>query len=611
MIVAMKKVLLLCTAESRHDTVDALGRLGVVHIGEVIPREHEEVTRARNERERAQRAHRALAAVELTQAECEAAQVAARDSSLTGEQIIERVLQLEDKRLDVLERLEGLEAEIERIAPFGDFEPAQIQALGHAGIRVVLLRGPMRGTAPQAPRGALLQRLHADESMAYYVLVTPENADLAEADLGDSEEVSPADSSAQRLHERIEAAREEMAEIHADLAQWCGLCDRIEDVAARIHDHVRVLEVREAMPCEGPVAYIEGYAPAPRIDTLRQAAERQGWGLVVRDPEPHEEAPTLVRYPGWVRPIKAVFQLLEITPGYREADISIAFLLFFSLFFGMLVGDAGYGLLFLGMTWFARRKMPKAPAYPFALMYVLSAATIAWGALTGNFFGLTSWPSALQTVQVQWLREQKNIMGLCFFIGAVHLSLAHVWNAIARWPSLQALAQIGWVCTTWTMFYIAQAMVLGGAVPPWVYYLFALGILLIVLFMTPARRMKTDWINHAILPLDIVGNFVDVVSYIRLFAVGMATLSVAESFNSMAAGVGFHSVFAGLGAALILLAGHTLNILLCGLGILVHGVRLNTLEFSKHKEMQWSGFPYRPFARRGVETPDRDEAPAA
>jgi V/A-type H+-transporting ATPase subunit I len=99
-------------------------------------------------------------------------------------------------------------------------------------------------------------------------------------------------------------------------------------------------------------------------------------------------------------------------------------------------------------------------------------------------------------------------------------------------------------------------------------------------------------------PLSIVNCFVDIVSYIRLFAVGLASLSVAQSFNDMAMQLGWKHIWTIPFMAMILLAGHALNIILCALGILVHGVRLNTLEFSLHKNLEWKGIPYQPFARK-------------
>ena len=94
--------------------------------------------------------------------------------------------------------------------------------------------------------------------------------------------------------------------------------------------------------------------------------------------------------------------------------------------------------------------------------------------------------------------------------------------------------------------------------------------------------------------LDSISAFSDIISYIRLFAVGLATVEIAKSFNSMAAGLGDGA--AGIiGGILILIFGHTLNLAMGGLSVIVHGVRLNMLEFSGHLGIEWTGIPYKPF----------------
>jgi V/A-type H+-transporting ATPase subunit I len=373
----------------------------------------------------------------------------------------------------------------------------------------------------------------------------------------------------------------------------------VDERAKALQQHVHRLTARDGMGASGSIVYLDGFCPVDRVDTLSEAAGQSGWGILVRDPEAGDTVPTLIRNPTWVRPIKAVFDMIEIMPGYHEADISAVFLFFFSVFFAMLIGDAGYGLLFLLLTLFARRKLPKAPAYPFHLFGILSVCTMAWGVLTGNAFGIVALPGILQGLRVTWLLEQNNVMKLCFFIGAVHLSIAHFWNALILYPSLKSIAQIGWIALVWTMYFTACNMVLQDAFPPWVLFTFTGGLIAITLFMTSASEFKSEWIQHAMLPLSVVSCFVDVVSYVRLFAVGMASLSVAQSFNDMALSLGLSR-----GWTLILLVGHGLNILLCALGVLVHGVRLNTLEFSLHKNMEWSGVPYLPFCKnmQGEET---------
>jgi V/A-type H+-transporting ATPase subunit I len=320
--------------------------------------------------------------------------------------------------------------------------------------------------------------------------------------------------------------------------------------------------------------------------------------LLVDEPSDPDKVPTLIRRPAWVRPVKAVFDMIGIMPGYDEIDVSSAFLVFFSIFYGMLVGDAGYGLIFAILTVAARMKFKNMPKPVFSLLMITSFCTIGWGVLTGTYFGIAELPAPLRQVKIDWLSKDENIMALCFLIGAIHLTLAHGWKALAIGKRLLALAEIGWILVTWGMFFVARLMVLGRDMPAFAAPVLGVGVAAIVLFMTPVPKLKNEWFNHVMLPLDIISDFVDVVSYVRLFAVGMATLAVASAFNDMAIGDGINSIVGGLGAAVVLFIGHTLNIVMAIMGVLVHGLRLNALEFSQHMGITWKGFPYQPFARR-------------
>ena len=98
------------------------------------------------------------------------------------------------------------------------------------------------------------------------------------------------------------------------------------------------------------------------------------------------------------------------------------------------------------------------------------------------------------------------------------------------------------------------------------------------------------------LALDVINNFVDIISYVRLYAVGAASLAIAQAFNGMAFPEGQAIKFT-IGGALILFAGHALNIILAAMGVMVHGIRLNTLEFSSHAGVEWGGLHFNPFRK--------------
>ena len=190
-------------------------------------------------------------------------------------------------------------------------------------------------------------------------------------------------------------------------------------------------------------------------------------------------------------------------------------------------------------------------------------------------------------------------MFICFVLGAVHITIAHVWNFIRKINSTACLADLGWILTTWSLFFMVLDLVIGAdnIVIPMLpsnilYSVLGTGAGLILISILTQK----DYFGIVTLALDLINNFVDIISYVRLYAVGAASLAIAVAFNEMASGVGFNGL-ASLGAALILFLGHGLNIILCAMGILVHGIRLNTLEFSGHAGVEWGGRHFNPFKK--------------
>lgn len=104
------------------------------------------------------------------------------------------------------------------------------------------------------------------------------------------------------------------------------------------------------------------------------------------------------------------------------------------------------------------------------------------------------------------------------------------------------------------------------------------------------------------LPLSLISGFSDIISYIRLYAVGLATVLMAVSFNQMAIGDGITTVVSGIGAVIILILGHGLNMVLAAMAVIVHGVRLNMLEYAGHASVEFSGNEYSPFKLKKTNT---------
>lgn len=600
MIVQMKKLTLLCLAHDRAATLETLRGLGVLHVKPVVQPTGSGLEDAR---EKAAGLKRLLEAIPAA----EGAKPTGRDAFA----VMAETSDLLDERKEGQDRLEALQGEIARVEPFGAFDPAAVKALAGKGVVLKLYRASTKAALP-LPEGVTAEKLAVRKSDAYWALFARAPFEWA----GAEEQRLPEESLA-NMQAESQRLREGLAGIDQKLQAAAGDRHLLEGSLTLAEAEVKLQEVRAGMGSAEAIAYVQGYLPANEVEPVRQAAAPHGWGLVVEDPGPQDDVPVKLRPPRWASPVKAVFQGISILPGYNEADVSVVFMLFFSLFFAMIIGDAGYGAIFLGLTLWARKKLPKDTS---RLLMVTSVCTILWGLVTGTIFGINPEilaKAGLDKIQIPFLtdpaRSAQNIMGLCFLIGAIQITIGHLWNVVdlALAKKLKAFEQFGWILTTWCMFFLADDMVLKGNMVSYLHLSDAAaaalskgqgiamvaGIVLIVLFMMPPKEIKDGWFNLALLPLNLVSNFTDVVSYVRLYAVGTAGFAVANAFNNMIFPGGDVSLVGLLIGAVLAFLAHTLNILLSTMGVLVHGIRLNTLEFSNHKGISWSGSAYRPFAK--------------
>lgn len=608
MIVPMKHLTLLCVAGERESTLATLRELGCAHLN-LTPTDSEAFRHAQARLETVRHADKVLADAladkpvlpttvgphkthghELSADALLNAPLPALSG--TAEEKARAVLQLADMRQALVNEAERLDRDIALYLPFGDFDVSLPARLAGQGLRVQLFRDPTDTTFIEAD-GVLIQEFGADDKFTYGVMIGP--GELPEG----CEALVPPEAPVSVLRERLAKALERAAHIADRLKKNAGIAAELKAETVRLADESAFAVAADAMRAEGAVAWITGWLPAEAADTLRETAAEHHWGVLLRDPEPGELPPTLLRPPRLFRPVLTLFSALGISPAYNEADVSVIFFCFFSIFFAMLVGDGGYGALILALTLWARRKLPAAPRAPFTLLTFFSVATIVWGVLSNTWFGLH--PRFIDNPASLWLNHPEkglnNTMLVCFTLGVAHLSLARAWNAVTLFPDTKFLAQTGWVGVVWFMYFMTCQVIGIFPAPQAVYYVFGVSLVLIFLFSLKKEELKTNGIELGMMPLTIVGCLGDIISYVRLFAVGLASVKVAENFNEMAANLPLPLWARIIPMVAILLVGHGLNFLMAGLSVLVHAVRLNTLEFSNHKGVTWSGFGFKPFSR--------------
>ena len=543
MIAPMSHVDLLCLSSDGDATLSALRELGVMHL-DLASASGVGVDEAKGG---VAAAERALRLILKARGKSAAAGLAVRSRS------VDEVLAIGADRDVLSAEMDRLGREMRRLEPYGDFDPELARKLLGLGIdiadRLPEKLPEMRLSKMREKHGRIANRIAVDD------------AKLASTD----------DAAIMRM--------------------FPELADRVAFAAAR-----------ELLENRGAVSVVSGWVPSARAGELRARAAKMGWGLLLRDPAEGETPPTLIEPPRFFRSVKALFSGLGIAPAYTESDVSVPFMCYFSLFFAMLVGDGAYGAIFLAGTLAMRKKLPKSW---FILLTVFSSATVAWGVLSNTWFGAQiPWLAGLPTVA--WLADPSyhNMMLLCFTIGVSHLMLARIWNGVCRLPDSTAVAEFGWAGILLFMYFVTNSIVgIFSGIPSWAFWTFGVSLAAVFGFSVKPSELKTRGAELGMLPLNVMSALGDIISYVRLFAVGLASVKVAENFNSMATGLVSSGNALWLNALMcvamvaILVVGHALNLAMAGLSILVHAVRLNTLEFSNHKGVSWSGSEYRPFRK--------------
>jgi len=571
MIVRMKKVTLLVSDKERKNVLKDLRTLGTVHIKNIRKPESNELVKVKEDLFHTKKA---IEALESYTKKKEGEKIFLKPFEISKQ--LEEIKDILNEKGHVERNLQDYGDHVAWFKPWGAFDPSDIEELKKKGVYIKLYY--IASGEFKKLKNKNLHIIKKNGNYLYCVLASK----------------NPKESQLNSVEGRLKAKT--------------PLLDSIKSYLQEAEKKHVFLNVMHGMEKEKNFSYLQGFCPVDKIKHIVALSKEKEFGYLIEEPGEAKNIPTLIQTPRWVRIISPVFKFMNIVPGYNEYDISIWFLIFFSMFFAMLISDAGYGLLFIALTFLAKHKLKKIPAEPFKLMYVLSFTTLIWGAITGNWFG------AEKIAQIPFLNlmvvekinsfvntNQNFMIYVCFVIGVIQLTIAHLVIAIRKINSLKALSEIGWVTILWGLFFTAGTLVIGKPFPYFATYLFIVGAVLIILFSNSEKGLlKGIAFSLGDLPLKIVSSFADIVSYIRLFAVGYASTVLAVTFNNLAFEIGFNNIISGLVGALILFLGHTLNIALGFMAVIVHGVRLNMLEFSGQMSMEWSGNEYKPFNEESV-----------
>lgn len=526
------------------------------------------------------------------------------------------------QRRDVLnDQRDKLGEEIEALTPWGEFRWPDLSET--RGVRLWFYVIPERELATLEKLDLSWQLIQLAAQQAYVVILSVDQPKVP----------WPSKSlprhSLSVVQREYESVGEELEKIHwerAEFTRWLTLMRRdlneADDLLSRLSAVGWTLADQQLF-------VLQGWAPKKLVPVVRDFAKKKRLALMVQDPEPNELPPTLLKNPSLVAGAESAVTFY-ITPPYRSWDPTWIMFLSFTLFFAMIVSDAAYGLVFGAGLLFGWRYLSRTQESRQLrnLMTTMIVATIGYGVLAGSYFGAT--PASLEWMQLKvegqpFVNHKDAMMMLSLGIGAVHLALANLVTAWQQRGTNTSWVALGWVFGIlggycWGLFseetnkaavWLAASwgqspevfqpqFKLMGQVGVWV------GLGLVFLFSSSrpvigGKPLDFVWrVVDGLLGLTNISKaFGDILSYLRLFALGFASAQLAVTFNDMASDLQQIPGVGMLLALLVLVLGHGVNIVLGTMGGVVHGLRLNCIEF-----FNWSlteeGHPFRAFRKKAI-----------
>ena len=513
--------------------------------------------------------------------------------------------QLVQERADVLKHIAETEKEAEAASVWGNFSMEKVQALEAAGYQLRFFA--CQKDKFQSEWGVAV----AEKSGKIYFAAVN-----APAEIEGCETITLTKSAAD-LRKDVEALRGLLAAADARIEAWQvsnreALAAQLKEAQQQIDWQRVVLNTEKA--AEDALCLLEGYCPIDRCPALNNVLDAGHIYYQAVDPIVTDNAPTELKNNRFAK-LFEVFTGMYGWPTYGEFDPTPILAPFYLLFFAMCMGDAGYGIALMAFGLLTHYKKVNISMFEGLgpIITVLGAGTFIVGLFLGTFFGMplleASWyPDALKSLIISG-----NVMGfdaqmvLAIGIGVFHICLAMIVKALCytkRFGLSETISVWGWVLlVVGGLIVLATGMLLElpSEVTKWIIICIgAISALAIYIFNKPGRNPLINigaglWDTYNM----ATGLLGDVLSYVRLYALGLAGGMLGGAFNSIALMVlGEQPTWQWLPFLLILLFGHVLNILMSALGAFVHPLRLTFVEYFKNSGYEGKGELYQPFSKQ-------------
>ncbi len=579
----LKKVTLLGEISKKSDILYDLQNLGVMHI---IPLSDSEQKLRRRPRDY-------YDALKYLMACPEQRTPIMRKEAFDADAVVKAALENQAEIRKVSNERDKLEKKHQLLVNWGDFEFPNPEDFG--GRQFFFYKVPSYKLKKLAKNKKITwQQLHIGNRNAYIVVIAKEKP-ANRLIPGSFQKIGPESLSTINLKlENLTIRLEDLEDERQRLTRWVPMMlkdlHRAEDTTMRSYVADRTLD-------DETYFAVQGWIAEKDLDKIDLLEKKYILAKAIEEPTREDTPPTLFKNKEAIAGGENLVEFYQM-PGYNTWDPSVVMYFSFAIFFAMIMSDAGYAMVLIAMMLAFWKKMggDQTSRRMRRLGLLIGIVSLIYGALVGSYFGVTPAVPIIEKAKVLDINNFNLMMMVSILTGAAHIFLANLVRAWKNRHSLVALSFIGWMA------------IFAGAVGLYVIdpshmpsrSIAVAGAVMVVLF-TSTRPLR-GFVNiilrfvDGVLGLANVSKaFGDTLSYMRLFALGLASASLAIMFNQLAAQV--VEGIAGIGtflAIVILIFGHSLNLILGIMGGVVHGLRLNLIEF-----FSWSladeGYAFKPF----------------
>lgn len=597
MITKMKKISFLAFHKGYEEFLEHLRNLGIVHVVE----KQEGVLSDESLQESVRLMQRYQNAMDELQKLADK-QVKAGAERKSAEEILAVYEKYVANKQVLEQKLQSLNRDAQQLQVWGDFSGESIQRLNRAGYVIKFFTSPLKSFKQEWVDEYNAIEIYSDKQKICFVTITPLNKVV---DI-DAELCQLPESSLSEIESETAKVEQLLKENLQTAQSVAGYAEEVlSDAKAALDSSINFGKVKLSgeSVVDDKLILLEGWVPAEKVDSVSSELKNLQVLFDIEDPTPEDNIPIQLKNNKFAKLFEPLTKLYML-PTYQELDLTLFFAPFFMLFFGLCLGDMGYGLLMIvGLPIFTKLFQLINPNFSKWLVVLFGASTILCGTLSGSFFGFS-----IYDIDIPFIQNMKELLytdnstmftvSLC--IGVVQILFGMIIKAVnltIQCGFKNAISTIGWIVLLLTV--IVAVLLKVDFSNPIIIALLAISGIGIFLLNSPGKNPLLNiglglWDTYNM----ATGLLGDVLSYVRLFALGLSGGILANVFNSMAVGMSPDIPIVGfIVTALIFAIGHALNIFMNILGAIVHPMRLTFVEFFKNAGYEGGGVEYKPFSK--------------